>query len=156
MKKKKNYGFTLTELVVVMAVSSIFLGMVMVILASSLNLFNKNEKQSNIFSDTTVIDNMFSVFIEDVNKNGEELFFDLENEKIYYLDGYIDIDDNINTVYLKIEKDDENKRDEKKEYSGISINIEVVDDFNFVVIYKNDEKVIKNTVYKVLGGIQNE
>ena len=45
MKKKNNSGFTLTELVVVMAVSSIFLGMVMVILASSLNLFNKNEKQ---------------------------------------------------------------------------------------------------------------
>jgi len=122
MKKKNNSGFTLTELVVVMAVSSIFLGMVMVILASSLNLFNKNEKQSNIFSDTVIIDNMANVFIDEINNNGYQLTFDSSNEKVYYGNNYLDVDDNSNTIYLKIDSE-ENKRDENKVYSDITIDI---------------------------------
>lgn len=155
MKKKNNSGFTLTELVVVMAVSSIFLGMVMVILASSLNLFNKNEKQSNIFSDTVIIDNMANVFIDEINNNGYSLIFDSSNEKIYYGNSYLDVDDNSNTIYLKIDSE-ENKRDENKVYSDITIDIKYIDDNSFSLVYMKEEKVIKTTVFNVLGGISHE
>lgn len=155
MKKKNNSGFTLTELVVVMAVSSIFLGMVMVILASSLNLFNKNEKQSNIFSDTVIIDNMSNVFIDEINNNGYSLIFDSSNEKVYYDNNYLDVDDNSNTIYLKIDSE-ENKRDENKVYSDITIDIKYIDDNSFSLVYMKEEKVIKTTVFNVLGGISHE
>ena len=158
MNKPSNKGFTLIEMVVVMAVSGIFISMVMLILASSMNLFTKSKDEKNIFSDTVIIENMFTTFIDEVNNDGEKLLIDLKDdeENITYIksnngDYIITIYYDENKITMESPKDnpvDENdKQIINKEYSNIEID--VTKNENVLIIELNDEKL----VYNIIGGV---
>lgn len=150
IKKVNNKGFTLTELIVVMAVSSIFLGMVIMILSSSFGLFNKNKDDANLFNDAVIIDNMFTTFTDEVNSNEINLIYNKENKTLYDKDNKYKLEITNEKVNMIIPLRADSL---KKEYKDINIDIELINKNSFKVIYKEDEKVFKTTIFNIIGGI---
>lgn len=159
MNKPNNKGFTLIEMVVVMAVSGIFISMVMLILASSMNLFTKSKDEKNIFSDTVIIENMFTTFIDEVNNDGEKILIDLKDdeENITYIksnngDYIITIYYDENKITMESPMDNPAYENDKqivnKEYLNIEIDVNLKN-VNVLIINLNDEKL----VYNIIGGV---
>lgn len=154
MKCKQNKGFTLTEMLVVIAVSGIFLSLIMVILSNSFKIFNNNADDSYLYSDVVVVDDMVSVFIDEVNKNGLHLKYDGNLSKLYTEDekNIFEIDETNRLIIMGI---DSREQVLKKQTDSLVLNINILNDNTVKFIYINGDEEVKQTIVYVLGGVSN-
>lgn len=153
MKLNKKQGFTLIEMIVVIAVTGIFFTISGLILSSSFNMFGKNRDQSGNFSDTVLTENVIHKFMTKINNdrlgvsvignvissNGGKYKISIEEEKIVY--EYTDEYGVTNT--------------DEYEYSMITIVIKKINNnsiqVNFIEKKSNDKA--RENIYYVIGGV---
>ena len=150
MKLRKKQGFTLMEMIVVIAVTGIFFTITSLILSSSINLFGKNQDQSGNFSDTITVERIVSDFFNSVNSEGLMVTYDDEAKTFISKN---DLDDK---VLYKLEISDNLVKETKKldeiedvfdyEYKKIRIKIILLSESDNVCFeyYVEDELIRKN------------
>lgn len=156
MKLKKNQGFTLIEMIVVIAVTGIFFTISGLILSSSMNMFGKNNDQSGNFSDTVLVESVINKFVTDVNSKGlkveigsNELTAKEEETILYQLEINSDKIIYSHAVDGNIEKDE-------YEYSSIIIEINKTDSSKNIQVYfieKETNKKTRENIYLIIGGV---
>lgn len=161
MKLKKNQGFTLIEMIVVIAVTGIFFTISGLILSSSMNMFGKNNDQSGNFSDTVLVESVIHKFIADVNSQGFSVTIDETNEAktlttknkndTTWYELQIENDKIVcsHAVNGKIEKDE-------YEYSSITIEINKTNSKKNIQVYfieKETNKKTRENIYLIIGGV---
>ena len=158
MKLKKKQGFTLMEMIVVIAVTGIFFTITSLILSSSINLFGKNQDQSGNFSDTITVERIVSDFFNSVNSEGLMVTYDDEAKTFISKN---DLDDK---VLYKLEISDNLVKETKKldeiedvfdyEYKKIRIKIILLSESDNVCFeYYVEDELIRKNIYYVIGGI---
>lgn len=158
MKLRKKQGFTLMEMIVVIAVTGIFFTITSLILSSSINLFGKNQDQSGNFSDTITVERIVSDFFNSVNSEGLMVTYD-EEAKTFISKN--DLDDK---VLYKLEISDNLVKETKKldeiedvfdyEYKKIRIKIILLSESDNVCFeYYVEDELIRKNIYYVIGGI---
>lgn len=154
MKLRKKQGFTLMEIVVVIAVTSIFFVMTSLILTSSINLFGKNQDQSGNFSDTILVENIVTDFFTNVNSEGLNVTY---NETIKKLSSKDDLYvlEILENLVKETEKTDETYEVKDYEYKKIRIEIMVLKGSNNICFeYYVENDLIRRNIYYVIGGIE--
>ena len=142
------------EIVVVIAVTSIFFVMTSLILTSSINLFGKNQDQSGNFSDTILAENIVSDFFTNVNSEGLNVTY---NETIKKLSSKDDLYvlEILENLVKETEKTDETYEVKDYEYKKIRIEIMVLKDSNNICFeYYVENDLIRRNIYYVIGGIE--
>lgn len=158
MKLRKKQGFTLMEMIVVIAVTGIFFTITSLILSSSINLFGKNQDQSGNFSDTITVERIVSDFFNSVNSKGLMVTYDDEAKTFISKN---DLDDK---VLYKLEISDNLVKETKKldeiedvfdyEYKKIRIEIILLSESDNVCFeYYVEDELIRKNIYYVIGGI---
>lgn len=158
MKLRKKQGFTLMEMIVVIAVTGIFFTITSLILSSSINLFGKNQDQSGNFSDTITVERIVSDFFNTVNSEGLMVTYD---DKAKTFISKNDLDDK---VLYKLEISDNLVKETKKldeiedvfdyEYKKIRIEIIILSESDNVCFeYYVEDELIRKNIYYVIGGI---
>ena len=158
MKLRKKQGFTLMEMIVVIAVTGIFFTITSLILSSSINLFGKNQDQSGNFSDTITVERIVSDFFNTVNSEGLMVTYDDEAKTFISKN---DLDDK---VLYKLEISDNLVKETKKmdeiedvfdyEYKKIRIKIILLSESDNVCFeYYVEDELIRKNIYYVIGGI---
>lgn len=158
MKLRKKQGFTLMEMIVVIAVTGIFFTITSLILSSSINLFGKNQDQSGNFSDTITVERIVSDFFNSVNSEGLMVTYDDEAKTFISKN---DLDDK---VLYKLEISDNLVKETKKldeiedvfdyEYKKIRIEIILLSESDNVCFeYYVEDELIRKNIYYVIGGI---
>lgn len=158
MKLRKKQGFTLMEMIVVIAVTGIFFTITGLILSSSINLFGKNQDQSGNFSDTITVERIVSDFFNTVNSEGLMVTYDDETKTFISKN---DLDDK---VLYKLEISDNLVKETKKldeiedvfdyEYKKIRIIIILLSESDNVCFeYYVEDELIRKNIYYVIGGI---
>lgn len=158
MKLRKKQGFTLMEMIVVIAVTGIFFTITSLILSSSINLFGKNQDQSGNFSDTITVERIVSDFFNSVNSEGLMVTYDDEAKTFISKN---DLDDK---VLYKLEISDNLVKETKKldeiedvfdyEYKKIRIEIILLSESDSVCFeYYVEDELIRKNIYYVIGGI---
>lgn len=158
MKLRKKQGFTLMEMIVVIAVTGIFFTITGLILSSSINLFGKNQDQSGNFSDTITVERIVSDFFNTVNSEGLMVTYDDEAKTFISKN---DLDDK---VLYKLEISDNLVKETKKldeiedvfdyEYKKIRIEIIILSESDNVCFeYYVEDELIRKNIYYVIGGI---
>lgn len=158
MKLRKKQGFTLMEMIVVIAVTGIFFTITSLILSSSINLFGKNQDQSGNFSDTITVERIVSDFFNSVNSEGLMVTYDDEAKTFISKN---DLDDK---VLYKLEISDNLVKETKKldeiedvfdyEYKKIRIKIILLSESDNVCFeYYVEDELIRKNIYYVIGGI---
>lgn len=158
MKLRKKQGFTLMEMIVVIAVTGIFFTITGLILSSSINLFGKNQDQSGNFSDTITVERIVSDFFNTVNSEGLMVTYDDETKTFISKN---DLDDK---VLYKLEILDNLVKETKKldeiedvfdyEYKKIRIKIILLSESDNVCFeYYVEDELIRKNIYYVIGGI---
>ena len=159
MKLRKKQGFTLMEMIVVIAVTGIFFTITSLILSSSINLFGKNQDQSGNFSDTITVERIVSDFFNSVNSEGLMVTYDDEAKTFISKN---DLDDK---VLYKLEISDNLVKETKKldeiedvfdyEYKKIRIEIILLSESDNVCFeYYVEDELIRKNIYYVIGGIE--
>lgn len=138
---KKNKGFTLIEIIVVIAVCGIFFAISSLIISSSVNLFGTNYSESGNFSDTVLIESIIHKFVSDVNSEG--LSLKLENGKIYDVD---------NNYVLEITNKKVIYNDDEHEYNNVELDISQKNNNLLIVVFKVDGEKIRRNIYYIVGG----
>lgn len=158
MKLRKKQGFTLMEMIVVIAVTGIFFTITGLILSSSINLFGKNQDQSGNFSDTITVERIVTDFFNTVNSEGLMVTYDDETKTFISKN---DLDDK---VLYKLEILDNLVKETKKldeiedvfdyEYKKIRIIIILLSGSDNVCFeYYVEDELIRKNIYYVIGGI---
>lgn len=158
MKLRKKQGFTLMEMIVVIAVTGIFFTITSLILSSSINLFGKNQDQSGNFSDTITVERIVSDFFNSVNSEGLMVTY---NDEAKTFISKNDLDDK---VLYKLEISDNLVKETKKldeiedvfdyEYKKIRIEIILLSESDNVCFeYYVEDELIRKNIYYVIGGI---
>lgn len=137
---KKNKGFTLIEIIVVIAVCGIFFAISSLIISSSVNLFGTNYSESGNFSDTVLIESIIHKFVSDVNSEGVSLTIN-NNE----------ISDEKNNYVLKINEKNVIYNEDEHEYNNVSLEISNKDNL-LIVVFKVDGEKIRRNIYYIVGG----
>lgn len=153
MKLNKKQGFTLIEMIVVIAVTGIFFTISGLILSSSFNMFGKNRDQSGNFSDTVLTENVIHKFMTKINNDGLSVSV---NENVISSSGgkyKISIEED-KIVYEYTDEYGVTNIDEY-EYSMITIEIEKINknsiQVNFIEKKSNDKA--RENIYYVIGGV---
>ena len=158
MKLRKKQGFTLMEMIVVIAVTGLFFTITSVILSSFITLFGKNQDQSGNFSDSITVERIVSDFFNTVNSEGLMVTYDDEAKTFISKN---DLDDK---VLYKLEISDNLVKETKKldeiedvfdyEYKKIRIKIILLNDSDNVCFeYYVEDELIRKNIYYVIGGI---
>lgn len=153
MKLNKKQGFTLIEMIVVIAVTGIFFTISGLILSSSFNMFGKNRDQSGNFSDTVLTENVIHKFMTKVNNDGLSVTVS-ENEISSSDNNYKITINEDKIIYMYLDKNGTLNTDEY-EYSMITIEIEKINansiQVNFIEKKSNDKA--RENIYYVIGGV---
>lgn len=154
MRKKKNAGFTLTEIVVVIAVSGIFFSFVALILANSFNIFGSSKDDYNLFSDIQIIEKYTDLFFNKLNVQGKKLI--VSSSQVILADG-----DNQNQLILYDEsiiyrkkQSDSTYQETIHQFKNIQLTIDNPSSKVIVIKMNQNEEIIKENAYHILGGIE--
>ena len=153
MKLRKKQGFTLMEMIVVIAVTGIFFTITSLILSSSINLFGKNQDQSGNFSDTITVERIVSDFFNTVNSEGLEVTYNEETKTFTSRDNLyvLEILDNL---VVETKKIGETYDVFDYEYKKIRIKIILLSESDNVCFeYYVEDELIRKNIYYVIGGI---
>ena len=148
-KGQKKSGFTLVELIVTIAITGIFLGMVTVFLGSSLNLFGGAKKESTLYADASKIVFTFDKFIDKVNKDGVDIIYSegllkTKDEKNSLSYSNLQIEAKIDGIIVSTDKVDKLSVEVVKRENEANIGL---------IIRDSNNKIIRTKVYYIIGGI---
>jgi prepilin-type N-terminal cleavage/methylation domain-containing protein len=153
---KKYEGFTLTELIVVIAMGSVFFALVFHLINHSYEIFNSFDIKSLNYLEEVTINKTIDSFTCKVNKNKDyDLLIDSEEEVVYLKI----IDSNNNLVEeLIIYQDHLSYGDYEYYFKEYKLNIVYNPEFNkyFIIEYRKDESVVHREVFYIVRGIINE
>ena len=153
---KKYEGFTLTELIVVIAMGSVFFALVFHLVNHSYEIFNSLDVKSIDYLEEVTINKTIDSLISKVNKNSN---LDLLIEKVEDVVKFKVIDSNNNLIEeLIIYQDHLSYGDYKYYFKEYKLNIVYNPEFNkyFIIEYYQDVSVVHQEVFYIIRGIINE
>lgn len=152
---KKYEGFTLTELIVVIAMGSVFFALVFHLVNHSYEIFNSLDNKSIDYLEEVTINKTIDSLISKVNKNND-LYLLIEKEHVVK---FKVIDSNNNLIEeLIIYQDHLSYGDYEYYFKEYKLNIVYNPEFNkyFIIEYYQDVSVVHQEVFYIIRGIINE
>lgn len=155
MTLKKYEGFTLTELIVVIAMGSVFFALVFHLVNHSYEIFNSLDVKSIDYLEEVTINKTIDSLISKVNKNSDlDLLIEKEDVVKFKV-----IDSNNNLIEeLIIYQDHLSYGDYEYYFKEYKLNIVYNPEFNkyFIIEYYQDVSVVHQEVFYIIRGIINE
>lgn len=150
IKEKNKRGFTLMEIIVVIAISSIFFTVVALILQSSFNIFNNSKADYNDYNNEHLINTSTDTFINKVNLKGNSVVYKEANEIVV-----IECDDEkieiSNSLFIY---ESAGAQLSKIELTSITVKCSIINSNSLKITISDSSVPTSEKIYQIIGGIK--
>lgn len=150
IKEKNKRGFTLMEIIVVIAISSIFFTVVALILQSSFNIFNNSKADYNDYNNEHLINTSTDTFINKVNLKGNSVVYKEANEIVV-----IECDDEkieiSNSLFIY---ESAGAQLSKIELTSITVKCSIINTNSLKITISDSSGPTSEKIYQIIGGIK--